>query len=203
MKNKKIAIIFIMLIFLAYSFLPVSASSLAPDRTQQVLDLLAVECQNISDYILMAMNGDTSRYYSVKEHIAVTINNLTLLMNGYDNNSINNLWNMYNQFGPDANSAQAAAQTCSVVRGDIYRKISSDESLNRGNQPLSSFDDCVKAGYHVSGNTCFIGGNSVFDQQGNIIGFYYADCFDNMGFHMGSCWDCYYGADNSGCIPKP
>ena len=203
MKNTKIAIILIMLIFLVYSFLPVNASSLAPDRTQQVLDLLAVECQNINDYMLMTMNGDTSRYYSVKEHIAVTINNLTLLMNGYDNNSINNLWNMYNQFGPDANSAQTAAQTCSMVRGDIYRKISMDDSLNRGNQPLSSFDDCVRAGYHVSGNTCFIGGNSVYDQQGNIIGFYYADCFDNGGFHMGSCWDCYYGADNSGCIPKP
>lgn len=179
----------------------VSAGSLAPDRSQQVLDLLAVECQNINDYFNMAQYGDTSRYQSVKDHIAVMINNISLLMNGYDNDSINQLWNMYNQFMPDAQSAGNAMNICMTVRGNIYRKISNDESMNQ-NYPLSSFDDCVRAGYHVNGGTCFIGGSSVFDSNGNLIGFYYSDCFDSNGFHMGSCWDCFYGANNEGCIEK-
>ena len=196
---------FLINIILALSFLslPAAANSLAPDRTQQVLDLLAVECQNISDYSQMAQYGDTSRYSIVKEHIGVTINNISLLMNGYDNASINALWNMYNQFSPDPVSAQTTANTCSAIRGDIYRKISGDTSLNRQNVQISNYDDCVKAGYYVKGGTCFIGGSSVYDPNGNIIGFYYADCFDSTGFYTGTCWDCYYGADNEGCIAKP
>ena len=123
-------------------------------------------------------------------------------MNDYDNASINELWNMYNRFGPDVQSAQSAAETCSSVRSKIYRKISSDDSLNKNPGQLNSFDDCARAGYHVNGGTCFIGGTSVFDLKGNLIGYYYSDCFDNTGFHMGSCWDCFYGADNEGCRDK-
>lgn len=202
MNRNKLYITLILILALCSTFFTASAGTLSPDRTQQVLDLLAVECQNISDYSIMAQYGDTSRYDTVKQHIAVTINNISLLMNGYDNSSVNTLWNMYNQFGPDAQSAQQAAEICSNVRADIYRKISSDENLNR-NQSISSFEDCVNAGYRVNGGTCFIGGTSVFDNDGNLIGFYYSDCFDSQGYHPGSCWDCYYGADNDGCIEKP
>lgn len=200
-KNRILIITFAAVLLFSF-FLCASANSLAPDRSQQVLDLLAVECQNISDYANFAQYGDTSRYNSVKDHIAVMINNISLLMNGYDNNSINQLWNMYNQFNPDPQSARNAAETCTEVRGNIYRKISNDESLTRPRGNISTFEECAKAGYHVNGGTCFIGGNSVFDSNGNLIGFYYSDCFDNSGFHMGSCWDCFYGANNEGCIEK-
>ncbi len=201
MKRNNIIMTIIAAALLFSSFAAASANSLAPDRSHQVLDLLAVECQNISDYANSAMYGDTSRYNSVKEHIAVTINNISILMNGYDNNSINQLWNMYNQFMPDPQSAGSAAEICSTVRGNIYRKISSDSSMNpQGN--ITTFDECARAGYHVNGGTCFIGGNTVFDQNGNLIGYYYSDCFDSTGFHMGSCWDCFYGADQQGCIEK-
>ena len=168
-----------------------------------MLDLLAVECQNINDYSLMAQYGDTSHFDYVKKHIAVTINNVALLMNGYDNGAINDLWNMYSQFNSDPQSARQTAERCSVVRGELYRKINEDENLNRYYESMNSYDDCVKAGYHVNGGTCFIGGTSVFDSEGNLIGFYYSDCYDNQGFHPGSCWDCFYGADNEGCIKKP
>ena len=195
MDRIKSTIIFIIIILLsAYS--AVTAETIAPDRAQQMLDLLAVECQNINDYSLMAQYGDTSHFDYVKKHIAVTINNVALLMNGYDNGAINDLWNMYSQFNSDPQSARQTAERCSVVRGELYRKINEDESMN-------SYDDCVKAGYHVNGGTCFIGGTSVFDSEGNLIGFYYSDCYDNQGFHPGSCWDCFYGADNEGCIKKP
>ena len=204
MKNKKFKMIaFILCLLLFRSFSSVSAGPLAPDRSQQVLDLLAVECQNISDYSLMAQNGDTSRYNTVKEHISITISNISILMNGYDNSAISKLWNMYNQFMPDANSARNAADTCGSLRGELYRKISNDPDLNKRGMTISNYEDCVNAGYHVSGNTCFIGGNSVYDPKGNLIGFYYADCYDHAGYHMGSCWDCFYGADNEGCIEKP
>ena len=201
--KKKITIeAFLVILILCCTFLSSAAGPLPPDRTQQVLDLLAVECQNINDYSVMAQYGDTSRYNSVKDHVAVMINNISLLMNGYDNASINTLWNMYNQFGPDSQSAQWAAETCSAVRMELYRKISDDENYKR-NEPISSFSDCAEAGYRVNGGTCFIGGTSVFDENGNLIGFYYSDCYDSQGFHPGSCWDCYYGADNDGCIAKP
>ena len=201
--NKFGTVSIILLILLCWSFISVSAGPLAPDRSQQVLDLLAVECQNISDYSLMAQYGDTSRFYIVKDHIAVTISNITILMNGYDNSAINSLWGMYNQFQPDASSAQRTAETCSNLRGEIYRKISHDSELNLQGVQITNFNDCMNAGYHVNGDTCFIGGNSVFDGKGNLIGYYYADCFDYAGYHSGSCWDCFYGADNEGCIEKP
>ncbi len=204
MNNKAIRITTLILaILLSCTFLSASANSLAPDRSQQVLDLLALECQNINDYYDMARNGDTSRFDSVKEHIAIMINNVSLLMNGYDNGSVNKLWNMYNQFSPDASSAQRVAETCSTIRGEIHKKISKDPAMNPKNGMPSSFEECAAAGYHVNGNTCFIGGSSVFDSRGNLIGYYYSDCYDSQGFHMGSCWDCYYGADNEGCIERP
>lgn len=199
--KKNIWFAFILSLLLFCTFASVSAGPLAPDRSQQVLDLLAVECQNISDYSVMAQYGDTSRYDSVKEHISITISNISLLMNGYDNSAVNSLWNMYNQFAPDADSARRAAETCSTLRGEIYRKISNDPDLNR-RAAISNYRECVEAGYHVSGSTCFIGGNSVYDSKGYLIGYYYADCYDNAGYHMGSCWDCFYGADNEGCIEK-
>lgn len=202
-KNNYKLIAFILGLLLFCSFSSVSAGPLAPDRSQQVLDLLAVECQNISDYSAMAQYGDTSRYNTVKEHISITISNITVLMNGYDNAMVNSLWNMYNEFGPDANSAKKTSETCSSLRGEIYRKISNDPNLKKNSGTISSFRDCVEAGYHVSGSTCFIGGNSVYDQKGYLIGYYYADCYDDAGYHMGSCWDCFYGADNEGCIEKP
>lgn len=202
-KNTSKIVFLILVIVLSWSILPASANTLAPDRSQQVLDLLALECQNINDYYDMAGNGDMSRYEDVREHIGITINNISLLMNGYDDSSVNKLWNMYSQFGPDADSARRAAETCSSVRGEIHKKISKDPKMNPNNGMPSTFEECASAGYHVSGNTCFIGGSSVFDSRGNLIGYYYANCYDNQGFHMGSCWDCYYGADNEGCIEKP
>jgi len=203
MRNKKYITIISFILFFILAGKTVQAGTIPPDRTQQVLDFLAVECQNINDFSIMVQYGDASHYEEIKKHIAVTINNISLLMNGYDEKSIGDLWNMYNQFTPDSESARKTAEKCTVIRGEIYRKISDDESLRRTNQTLSSFDDCVKAGYRVNGGTCFIGGTSVFDEDGNLIGFYYSDCFDSQGFHQGSCWDCYYGADNDGCIEKP
>lgn len=202
MKEKIVIISILIILIIGCSSLTAHAGALPPDRTQQVLDLLAVECQNINDYVLMAQYGDTSRFNAVKDHIVVMINNISLLMNGYDDNAINELWNMYGQFSPDPQSAQRTAEKCSSVRGDIYRKIVNDETYNY-NGTISSFDDCANAGYRVNGGTCFIGGTSVFDEDGNLIGFYYSDCYDSQGFHPGSCWDCYYGADNDGCIRKP
>lgn len=200
---KKYYFIFLLTILLiSVSTAGIIADSLAPDRSQQVLDLLAVECQKINDYFYMAQSGDTSQYSSVRDHISVTINNVTILLNGYDNSSINSLWSMYSSFQPDAQSAQSTAQTCSNIRGELYRKISNDPMLNQ-NRQLNSFEDCQAAGYHVNGGTCFIGGTSVFDENGYLIGFYYSDCFDREGFHRGSCWDCFYGADQQGCIRKP
>ena len=198
---KKTIILLLAAIMILCASQAVFAQNLAPDRSQQVLDLLAVECQKISDYAAMSAYGDTSGFSGVKEHLNITINNISILLNGYDNKTLDSLRSMASSFGADSQSASAAAQNCSNIRSDLYRKIGNDPKMTRP-QNVSNFDECARAGYRVSGNTCFIGGTPVYDEKGNLIGYYYADCYDNQGFHPGSCWDCFYGADNNGCVKK-
>ena len=112
MNKKIINSIFLSFLIIVCLYGSVSAETLAPDRSAQVLDLLALECQKITDFSYMAQNGDLSQYENIKRHVSVTINNITILMNGYDNDSINNLWNMFGQFNPDAESARRTAEYC-------------------------------------------------------------------------------------------
>ena len=130
MKNNKVCILLFVLLFFGCISFPALAGTIPPDKTQQVLDLLAVECQNINDYSIMSGNGDTSRFNAVKNHIEVTINNISILMNGYDSESINSLWSMYNQFSPDAQSARQTADRCTYIRGELYKKFVNDNNLN-------------------------------------------------------------------------
>ena len=199
MLNKKLSILIITGLILMMTAAGAAAQSIAPDRAQQILDLIAVECQNINDYSVTASYGDTSRYDAVKSHVEVTINNVATLLNGAAADSLASLWNMYYSFGEDADSAANAAAVCSQIRSDIYR-IANENSAPK---TVSSYDDCVAAGYHVDGGTCFIGGTQVFDNQGNLIGYYYSDCYDSDGFHPQSCWECFYGASNDGCNEMP
>ena len=133
MKKNILLFTFISIMIVGMMSISAAAESLPPDRSLQVLDLLALECQKISDYSFMAQYGDTSQFDVVKRHIAVTINNVSLLMNGYDDDTINHLWDMYNQFNIDPSSAQQTADYCSSIRGEIYRKISNDERMNQQN----------------------------------------------------------------------
>ena len=71
MLNKKLSILIITGLILMMSVACASAQSIAPDRAQQILDLIAVECQNINDYSVTASYGDTSRYEAVKSHGAL------------------------------------------------------------------------------------------------------------------------------------
>ncbi len=199
MWNKKISIFIFSMIIVMMTAGIASADGIAPDRAQQALDLIAVECQNINDYSTMAEYGDTSRYETTKEHVAVTINNMSMLLDGGASDSVQSLWNMYYAFGSDADSARNAATVCSQIRSDIYR-IANE---NYPSTSVNSYDECVSAGYHVEGGTCFIGGTQVFDNRGNLIGYYYSDCYDSTGFHPQSCWDCFYGANNDGCNERP
>ena len=197
--NKKLVSFIITCLILMMSAAGVSAQSIAPDRAQQILDLIAVECQNINDYSVTASYGDTSRYETVKSHVKVTINNVETLLNGAAADSLASLWNMYYSFNADADSASNAAAVCSQIRSDIYRIASENSTPGT----VSSYDECVSAGYHVDSGTCFIGGTQVFDNEGNLIGYYYSDCYDSDGFHPQSCWDCFYGASNDGCNERP
>lgn len=197
--NKKLTIIAVTIFMIMMTAVAAAAQSIAPDRAQQILDLIAVECQNINDYSITASGGDTSRYETVKAHVEVTINNVATLLNGAAADSLTALWNMYYAFDEDADSAANAAAVCSQIRSDIYR-IANENSAPA---TISSYDDCVAAGYHVDNGTCFIGGAQVFDNQGNLIGYYYSDCYDSDGFHPQSCWECFYGASNDGCNEMP
>ncbi len=192
---------FLFILILAMGF-TAPADAAAPDKAQQALDTMAVQCQNLNDFYYSALNGDFSLFSSEQQRFYVAVNNIDILLSGYDNRAIQTLWNAYAQFSPNPDSVKYAADICSQVRADLYQRIMTDSELSSG-KSVSSFDDCVRAGYSVSGDACFIGGTPVYDEYRNLIGYYYCDCFDQAGFHQGTCWDCYYGADANGCIAKP
>ena len=69
MNKKIINSIFLSFLIIVCLYGSVSAETLAPDRSAQVLDLLALECQKITDFSFMAQNGDLSQYENIKRHV--------------------------------------------------------------------------------------------------------------------------------------
>ena len=72
------------------------------NRDVSVINLILELLTAVSMYLEMYLE---STFKTKINFIGITINNISLLMNGYDDSSVNKLWNMYSQFGPDADSA--------------------------------------------------------------------------------------------------
>lgn len=198
--KKTFRILFLTAVLLTVMVTGALAQNVAPDTMKQVLDIMAVQCQNLNDVYYSAMNGDFSRFDYTKQQFSISISNVNLLLNGNDNGAVRKLQGAYNSLQPNAGSIKNSADICSQVRNDLYQRSLNSSS---GSQGVRSYEDCVAAGYRVSGGTCFIGGTPVYDYAGNLIGYYYSDCYDSYGYHQGTCWDCYYGADSQGCRAKP
>lgn len=202
-KSISLYLFFGMLLFFTFIAQPVSAVPVPPDRAQNILDTMAVECQSLFDYAGQANSGNSSAYESTRQKFATMINNVALLLNGYSPQTVQNLWNVYQSFSPDGASATNTANGCQQIRGSLYQEMTQADGVLNPAQSITSYDDCAKAGYTVRNGTCFIGGTYVYDTRGNVIGLYYSDCYDSTGFYQGTCWDCYYGASIDGCNPKP
>jgi len=177
--------------------------TIPPDRAQQVLNLLAIECQNLFDFANRAASGDMSTFISVQREFSVSIENFTYLIGEFHQELIGTFWDIYNNFSPDVASANETASRCQQMRQTVYQYMSEIDGILNPPQSIASFNECVAAGYYVDDGTCFIGGNLVFDGNGYIVGLYNADCFDEQSFYQGSCWYCEYGNNMNGCNDKP
>lgn len=206
MRNRNKLFIFLVLFFTVF-FYPVHSvaaqSQLPPDQTQTALNLLAIECQNLSDYALRAGQGDFASYDAAKLQFSVAIDNIDLIIGGFVPEMIATLWNQYYEFNSDAASANTAAMKCQETRQMIYQQLAAVDGILNPPQTVTNFEECVAAGYFVDEGTCFIGGNQVYDKAGYITGLYNADCFDAQSYYAGSCWYCAYGNTADGCNPKP
>ncbi len=206
MRNNKIINIVFWGLFLTLMFPANSAQAgapIPPDRAQTILNDMSLECQRLNDYAYQASQGNYSNFNTTKDQISIVANNISLYLGGFDTNSTNQFLDLYNNFQEDASSAQNAAASCQSIRDNAYRNMASNDGILNPPQNISSFDECQAAGYFVSAGSCFIGGNTVYDSKGNIIGVYNVDCFDASGYHQGQCWYCEYGSDENGCLIRP
>lgn len=206
MKNQ-VGHIFLTLLLLMILFLPTisvgSQSPIPPDHAQTALNLMAIECQNLIDFAGRAAQGDLSGYESAKKQFAVTINNVDYSIGDFSPEMIGAFWEIYNNFNSDAASANETAVRCQEIRQAIYQKMTETDGILNPPQNITTFEACAAAGYYVNDGTCFIGGNLVYDADGNIVGLYNADCYDEQNFYQDSCWYCEFGNNADGCNDKP
>lgn len=199
--------IFLTLLLLMILFLPTisvgSQSPIPPDQAQTALNLMAIECQNLIDFAGRAAQGDLSGYESAKKQFAVTINNVDYSIGDFSPEMIGAFWEIYNNFNSDAASANETAARCQEIRQAIYQKMTETDGILNPPQNITTFEACAAAGYYVNDGTCFIGGNLVYDADGNIVGLYNADCYDEQNFYQDSCWYCEFGNNADGCNDKP
>ncbi len=205
MKNRNRFYYFgLFLIFLLYPVSSVaSQAQLPPDQVQTALNLLTIECQNLSDYAVRAAQGDFSGYETTKRQFSVTIDNIGSIFGNFTPDMVNVLWDQYNNFNPDAASASETATKCQEVRQIIYQQLAEVDGILNPPQSVTNFEECVAAGYFVDEGTCFIGGYPVYDEAGYFTGLYNANCFDTQDSYQGTCWYCAYGNTADGCNPRP
>lgn len=199
----KILLLFCLFVLLVPNVAASAQSPIPPDRAQQVLNLLAIESQNLYDFANRIASGDGSAFESVQKRFSVSIENFSYLMGDFHPELIGAFWEIYNNFLPDAGSANETALRCQQLRQTVYQYMSAVDGILNPPQSISTYTECIEAGYYAADGTCFIGGNLVYDGNGYITGLYNADCFDAQSFYQGSCWYCEYGNNMNGCNDRP
>jgi|GEM_PF-1655571 hypothetical protein len=194
-----LALIMVILIVQFQAAATQGASPAAPDMAQTALNLMAVECQKLNDFAIQASQNNLNGFESVQTQFNVSISNFDYLIGGFIPELIAEFKTVANNLNPTVESVQAAAAACQSLRTRTYEKMLQYPDIFNSNAPITDFNSCTEAGYFVSGDTCFIGGNFVFDQKGFLIGLYDADCYEGGIFYQGSCWYCEYGNNENGC----
>lgn len=187
---------------------PVNASSdeippLAPDRAQLALNLMAINCQNLSDLGYSITDGQSAYFESMKQTIAVTQVNINYLIRDFASDLVSQFNDVFYNLEPTSESALAAANSCQNLRYQIYQRMANTPGVLQLTNPVTDYESCLNGGFFESGGTCFMNGNVVFDTSGYIIGLYNADCFTRTDAYYGTCWYCEYGNTQSECNDYP
>jgi len=203
--RKRITILTLIGMAICSFIYPVSAEDrppVAPDMAQYALNLMAVECQNLSDFAGQAAQNNFGNFDSVKSQFEVAISNFNYLIGPFIPEFIQEFNSAYQNFEPSVSSAQQAAQICQNIRTNTYQKMAQYNGILNPPQDIDTFEKCEQAGYFISGDTCFIGGEYILDKKGYLIGIYNASCFVGDTFYGGTCWYCVYGNDENGCLER-
>lgn len=198
--------IFIFLILTLISFQAVQAQEpepmLPPDLTLTAMDLLAIECQNVSDFGYALSTGVFADLTAAQQDYQKTLDNLTFLLGAAGKPYINRMASMIPLFSTLPNEISQVHQECSAVRRDLQNDLREQTQNFDPRADVVDYTSCAAAGHFVSNGVCFIGGNVETDYDGFVIGLYNADCYDEWLYYPGSCWYCIYGNDEEGCVSK-
>ena len=201
MRNRLILLTLIMMLIAApvQMVMAQDVPPVAPDRAQTALNLMAVECQNLNDFAIQAGQGNFNGYDAARSQFETAIGNIDYLIGPFIPDLILEFNNVYQNLTPDSASIQETAGLCQNFRTLTYEKMLQYDGILNPDKDITSFDECVQAGYFVSGDTCFMDGDFVSDKNGSLIGLYNANCFESNDFYQGSCWYCDYGNNENGC----
>ena len=129
------------------------------------LNLMAVECQNLSDFAGQAAQNNFGNFDSVKSQFEVAISNFNYLIGPFIPEFIQEFNSAYQNFEPSVSSAQQTAQICQNIRTNTYQKMTQYNGILNPPQDIDTFEKCEQAGYFISGDTCFIGGEYILDKK--------------------------------------
>ncbi len=196
---------FIVVIILTV-FVSVAANEtppLAPDMAQYALNLMTIQCQNLNDFAAQTASGNMADYEATKVQFRAAVSNFDYLISSFVPEIVDQFNQLLRKLDTCADCAQSVAEKCNELRSLTYQEMLSYNGIFNPPASINSFDECINAGFFLSGNTCFTGGNLVFDKNGYLVGLYNANCFENSNFYQGTCWYCRYGNNENGCNDYP
>lgn len=198
--------IFIILVLALISVHAVHAQEpeplLPPDLTLTAIDLLAIECQNVSDFGYALSVGAFADLTAAQQDYQRTLENLTFLLGAAGKPYIDRMASMIPFFSSLPNDIALVQQECSAVRRDLQNGLRQQTENFDSRAQVTDYASCAAAGYFVSNDVCFVNGNVESDDDGFVVGRYNADCYDAWQYYPGSCWYCIYGNDEEGCVSR-
>lgn len=202
--KKKPILIFLILVLVSVHVVQAQepAPLLPPDLTLISVDLLAIECQNVSDFGYGLSAGVPMDLTAAQQDYQKTLENLTFLLGAAGKPFIERMEAMIPLFSTLPNEIDLVQQECSAVRRDLQSDLRQQTQNLDPRLNVVDYASCAAAGYFVSNGVCFVGGNVETDTDGFVIGLYNADCYDEWLYYPGSCWYCIYGNDEEGCVSK-
>ncbi len=174
-----------------------------PDKTEHSIDLLAIECQNVGDFLASNDAGNADAFALEQESFRKTIENISIMLGPAGVPEVAELWDVYAALSARSNPPGVFLARCMAVRRELQSALRVQLEAASPRTDVYDYESCVRAGYFVSNGVCFVGGTVAYDAKGYVIGRYNTDCYDANTYYSGSCWFCLYGNDGEGCFARP
>ena len=174
-----------------------------PDKTEHSIDLLAIECQNLGDFLVSNEAGDAGAFALEQASFRKTIENISIMLGPAGAPEVAELWNVHAALLARSSSPDVIQAQCMAVRRELQSALRNQLEAGPPRTDVYDYESCVRAGYFVSNGVCFVGGTVAYDAQGYVIGRYNTDCYDANTYYPGSCWFCLYRNDGEGCFARP